>query len=126
MSDELGEKDEVYIQRYPGPGGRQRVSKDGGTEPVWSRDGHELFYRRGRQLFAVTIDTAPPQVVLGELRVVFDGPYELSAAEVGRPNYDVFPDGSFVMVRSEDKPPDRHVHVVLDWTEELKRLVPVK
>jgi hypothetical protein len=29
-------------------------------------------------------------------------------------------------VRSEDKPPDRHVHVVLDWTEELKRLVPVK
>src|SRR5205814_4655738 len=43
VSDESG-RSEVYVQAYPGPGPRYQLSRDGGTAPAWSRDGHELFY----------------------------------------------------------------------------------
>ena len=38
---------EVWVRPYQGPGGRVQVSSGGGTEPVWSRDGHRLFYAAG-------------------------------------------------------------------------------
>ncbi len=37
-------KFEVYVQPFPGPGGKWQVSTSGGTAPVWRRDGKELFY----------------------------------------------------------------------------------
>ena len=43
------ERDRVYVQRYPGPGGREVVSPPGGTEPVWSPTTRELFYRLGKR-----------------------------------------------------------------------------
>jgi Tol biopolymer transport system component len=43
MSDESGAR-EVYVQRFPGLGAKQRISTNGGTEPKWSRDGRTLFY----------------------------------------------------------------------------------
>ncbi|MCH7476162.1 MAG: PD40 domain-containing protein, partial [Gemmatimonadetes bacterium] len=42
---------EVYVQSYPDPTeARQQVSTDGGTEPLWARDGSELFYRNGEKM----------------------------------------------------------------------------
>jgi Tol biopolymer transport system component len=35
---------EVYVRSFPTPGGKWTISKDGGTAPVWSRDGKELFF----------------------------------------------------------------------------------
>jgi eukaryotic-like serine/threonine-protein kinase len=35
---------EVYVQPFPGPGGKWQVSTNGGTAPLWRRDGKELFY----------------------------------------------------------------------------------
>src|SRR6202030_1842180 len=43
-SDESGRR-EIYVQPYPGPGGKRQISTEGGTEPVWNPDGRELFYR---------------------------------------------------------------------------------
>ena len=57
-SDEAG-RQEVFVQPFPGPGGRLQVSIDGGTEPVWSRDGRELFYINGDKMMVVDITTAP-------------------------------------------------------------------
>ena len=58
VSDESG-RDEVYVQPFPGPGAKWLVSTDGGREPVWGRDGRELFYRAGDLMMAVplTFDT---------------------------------------------------------------------
>jgi serine/threonine-protein kinase len=42
MSTESG-RPEIYIQEYPLPGGKWQVSTDGGTEPIWNRNGRELF-----------------------------------------------------------------------------------
>ena len=54
VSDESGRND-VYVQPYPGPGPKWLVSTDGGSDPVWSSDGRELFYRHGDQMMTVAI-----------------------------------------------------------------------
>jgi len=43
--------------RYP-DGAPVRVSEDGGTEPVWSRDGRELYYRKNAAVMVVSVDVA--------------------------------------------------------------------
>ena len=54
VSDESG-RAEVYVRPFPGPGTRSQVSIDGGTAPVWSRDGRELFFAKGDTLFATAV-----------------------------------------------------------------------
>lgn len=54
-SDESGQFD-VYLDSFPKPGARVRVTTAGGTEPRWSADGRELFIRRGAEIHAVALD----------------------------------------------------------------------
>jgi eukaryotic-like serine/threonine-protein kinase len=57
-SNESG-RNEVYVQPFPGPGGKRLISNEGGIEPIWSRSGRELFYRSGDKMMAVDIQTTP-------------------------------------------------------------------
>lgn len=89
---------EVVVQPFPGPGGRVQVSTNGGTEPVWSRDGRRLFYRGGGQFMAAEVRPGP---VFGIVRrdTVFADRFVFAP----RPhaNYDVMPDGRrFVFLES--------------------------
>ncbi|HLN57338.1 MAG TPA: protein kinase, partial [Thermoanaerobaculia bacterium] len=54
VSDESG-RFEVYVRPYSGSGGRVQISTGGGTEPLWSPDGQELFFRNGDEFLAVEI-----------------------------------------------------------------------
>ncbi|MCH8267337.1 MAG: serine/threonine-protein kinase [Acidobacteria bacterium] len=122
VSNESG-KNEVYVQPFPGPGGKRQISTDGGAEPVWARNGRELFYRNGSQMMAVEIATEPT-FSAGLPRLLFEGNFQPSAASLA--NYDVTPDGQrFVMIQegAPDSPPPQ-INVVLNWFEELKRRVP--
>jgi eukaryotic-like serine/threonine-protein kinase len=109
---------EVYVQAFPGPGGKWQISTEGGVEAQWSRDGRELFYRAGDNMMAVTIETkatfraSPP-------RVLFEGRY----ARIGWPqaNYDVAADGRFLMIRGDDQTLPTTIRAVLNWSEELRR-----
>jgi serine/threonine-protein kinase len=95
QSDEA-DRMEVYVRPYPGPGGRVSVSLLGGTEPAWSRDGRELFYRAGDSLMAATVTYAPTLAVTGR-RMLFTGGF-LSNAKSRE--YDPAPDGQhFVMIQ---------------------------
>jgi eukaryotic-like serine/threonine-protein kinase len=108
----------VYIQRFPGPGERIQVSTADGTEPVWSRDGHDLYYEAGDSLFRVSVATAP-SLVVGKPEVVYQGHFWRS--NIAGPNYDVAPDGKrFLMVDSDKEPELTQIHVVLNWTAQLK------
>jgi serine/threonine-protein kinase len=125
VSDETGSK-EVYVQAFPDAGGRKwPVSTGGGSEPLWSRDGRELFYRNGRHemvAVAVTGSAAPP---LGRQQVLFST-REYATGQASRA-YDVTPDGQrFVMLRSARRPgeDDFRLVVVENFFEELERLVP--
>jgi hypothetical protein len=88
LSDESG-RPEVYVQAFPRPGGKWQVSTDGGGEPVWARNGRELFYRNGYRLMVVPVQTGPV-FTPGKAQVLFEWPYE--AMDGIRPNYDVTPD----------------------------------
>ena len=54
MSDESGRL-EIYAQAFPGPGEKYTLSTQGGKEPVWSRDGREIFYRDGDRMMVVPL-----------------------------------------------------------------------
>ena len=118
VSNESG-RHEVYVQPYPATGKRWTVSTDGGTEPLWSPDGLTLYYRQGDRVMAVALETSA-EFRAGKPRQLFEGPFEAHIF----PNYDISPDGDrFVMVRTDSNAPGE-IHVVLNWFEELRRLVP--
>jgi eukaryotic-like serine/threonine-protein kinase len=118
VSDESG-RNEVYLRSFPGPGESHTVSVGGGSDPVWDRRGRELFYRNGDSMMVVTV-TTQPTFIAGRPRLLFTGPF------VRGNNYDVSPDGeSFVMVESgEDSGAATKINVMLNWFDELKRLIP--
>ena len=121
-SEESGQR-EIYVQAYPGPGGRWQISSDGGNEPLWSASGRELFYRIGGRMMGVDINTEG-EFLAGKPRQLFEGSYVRAAVIYARANYDVSPDGQrFLMLKSvQEKPaPLTQIQVVLNWSDELKR-----
>jgi serine/threonine-protein kinase len=122
-SDEFG-RQEIYVRPYPGPGGKWQISTDGGQEPVWNPSGRELFYRSGNTMMAVDVTTTPV-FAAGRPRPLFTGNYVLAPTTF--PNYDVSRDGRrFLMIQPStraDATPAQIV-VVLNWFDELKRVVP--
>lgn len=123
ISDESG-RFEVYVQPFPGPGGKWQISTEGGAEPLWNPNGRELFYRNGDKMMAVDI-SAQPNFSIGKPKVLFEGKYELTPATLT--NYDVSPDGQrFLMLKPSEQTQvaPTQINVVLNWYEELKRRVP--
>ena len=117
-SDESGQS-EVYVRAYPGPGGKWQVSTLGGGEGVWSRDGKELFYRNGNKWMVVPV-TSQPEFKAGTPRLLFEGSY----VNVGGFSYNVSPDGRrFLLFQAAEEAagPVRHLNVVLNWFEDVKR-----
>jgi Tol biopolymer transport system component len=122
VSDESG-RWEIYVQPYPGPGGKWQISTDGGREPVWNRNGRELFYRNGDKMMAVDV-MADPSFSESKPRMLFEGSYQPAAQAI--PAYDVSPDGQrFLMVKPvRQAQVATQINVVLNWFEELKQKVP--
>jgi len=122
VSNESG-RYEVYVQPYPGPGGKYLISTEGGTEPVWNPNGRELFYRSGDKMMAVDIATQRG-FTAGNARLLFAGQYMTTVGTI--PNYDVSPDGRrFLMLKPNEQAQfATQINVVLNWFEELKRRVP--
>jgi serine/threonine-protein kinase len=58
QSDESG-KFEVFVRTFESPDEKWQISNDGGRQPVWARNGREIFYRNGDKMMAVPIDTEP-------------------------------------------------------------------
>jgi len=123
LSDESG-RPEIYVQPYPGPGGKWQISTEGGTEPVWNPNGRELFYRSRDKMMAVEI-TTQSEFSAGKPQVLFEGRYQASPLTAS--NYDVTSDGQrFLMLKAiqQTQGAPTQIDVVLNWFEELKRRVP--
>ena len=123
-SNESG-RSEVLVQAFPEPRGRTPISTSGGIEPVWSRDGRELFYLDGDAMMVVEIRTSPT-FTAGAPRKLYEGRYVLSPNTVA--SYDVSADGQrFLRVQpvNPDPPTDR-IQVTLNWFEELFDMLPAK
>jgi serine/threonine-protein kinase len=121
VSNESGQF-QVSVRPFPGPDRKWQVSTDGGTHPRWNSNGKEIFYRNESKMMVVNV--APgSELTFSEPRVLFDQRYAFGTAQT-IPNYDVSTDGlNFVMVKDDAEA--GRLNVMLNWFEELKRLVPV-
>jgi len=116
-SDESG-LDEIYVRPFPNTAqGKQQVSQNGGTEPLWSRSGRELFYRSPTgDMVAVAVATEPTFAVTRHT-VLFSG--SDYAVDPSHREYDVSPDDRrFLMLR---EPSGQRAKLVLvdNWFQEL-------
>ena len=117
--DESGQY-EIYVRPASGEGGKWQISSEGGEEPLWSKNGSELFYRNGPKWMAVDV-TTDQQFKAGSPHMLFEGPY----LNVPGVSYDVSADGRFLMLEENFKqPPTLQLQAIFNWGEEVKRRVP--
>ena len=113
---------EVYVRPFGRSGGATTVSTDGGHDPLWSRDGRELFYINGKGLMAVTIRT-DPTLTLSIPHKLFDG--KIIGNTIAGRDYDITPDGKrFIMAVPGGADRPMQINLVFNWLEELKHLAP--
>lgn len=118
---EPGRDEQIYVQPYPGPGGRMVVSPGGGVEPVWSPTGGEIFFRSADGTRMMSVDVRPGSTLtVGQPRVLFAGRFGLSDGSYWS-SYDVSPDGQKFLMLETDETSTPRVNVVLDWADVLKR-----
>lgn len=128
VSNESGAS-EVYVQAFPGPGGKHRISPNFGVSPLWARNGRELFYTtkqaNGPNAVMMAVDITPGDTFrAGAPHVLFEGNWVISSP---MRSYDISPDGKyFIMARLEPLPDQRvtRLNVVLNWFDELKARAP--
>ena len=117
VSDESG-RDEVYVSRLDRPGQRWPVSRAGGVEPRWARNG-ELFFRNLDSMLVTRVTPAEPAPGVATPTLVFTGDYVAQGFE---PRWDVSPDGQrFAMVRLPEGRSALKLSVIVGWLEALAR-----
>jgi serine/threonine-protein kinase len=120
-SQETGQM-EVYVQPFPGPGGKERVSTEGGDSVRWAHNGRELYYRvvMGEGAVVGVDFQTSPQLHLGLPKVLATGVFGTT--------FDAAPDGKRFLVEllGSTDPGGRRMVGIDNWFEELKRRVPVK
>jgi hypothetical protein len=100
------------------------ISDEGGTEPLWARNGKQLFYRRPRQVWAVDVQSGSGFAV-SKPRLLFEKIGYGTNAPVR--SWDISLDGQrFLMVKLEERKPQPITEMIFiqNWFEELKSLFP--
>jgi eukaryotic-like serine/threonine-protein kinase len=124
-SDESG-RSEVYIQPFPAPsngGSKTPISRDGGSQPRWRRDGKELFYSSpDGKLMAV--DVSEERIFNASVPKTL---FQVPVAHIGHNegglqvlDWDVVPDGKRFLIDTATTSSEP-ITVVLNWTAELKK-----
>ena len=126
-SDESGDRVEIFVRPLRDVAARrEKVSIDGGRYPRWSRTGTgELFYVDPDGAMMAASITLSPSLVLGGVTKLFD--LQKPTRGISGWRYDVSPlDGRFLVIRPVAAAANRvvHISVVLNWFDELRRLLP--
>jgi Tol biopolymer transport system component len=113
---------EVYVQPFPQGGSKTLVSRNGGTWPVWRPDGKELFYIASDFKMMATSVSFTNGFQPGTPQPLFEVPLGLGRG-IGSPSqYDVTSDGqSFLVAARSGNFQVSPIHIILNWTELLKR-----
>jgi hypothetical protein len=125
QSEETG-RTEIYIRAITAEntlGPKVLISTDGGREPMWAATGpgeplELLYFHPDRKLMTVSV-VATPALKISEPRELFD------LAEFRVESIEPMPDGRFMIAQAEEEADEAaRTNVVLNWFEELNRLVP--
>ena len=115
-SNESG-REEVYVQSFPGPGGKWQISTAGGGAPRWSGDGRQLFYYASDERLMVADVRLAPSFESGTPTALF----KVSMTESPDRQYDVSPDGNRFLVNVLSGPTDSPpLTVVLNWSAAIE------
>jgi eukaryotic-like serine/threonine-protein kinase len=125
-------KGDIYVRPFPDVNkGKWQVSTNGGSCPLWSPDGRELFYLSDdNSVMTVPVETRPA-LSFGTPKMLFKSTYLGLTWSEGTP-WDISPDGKrFLMIKPPETvqsagAPRPKIVVVLNWLDELKQRVPVK
>ena len=110
---------EIWVQSYPDPAAPIRVSSNSGRDPVWAKNGRELYYLEGSKVMAVAVETGSvfdfkPPTLLFESQYIHP--------VWGTMSYDVAPDGRFLMLKPTATSADSSwITVILNWTAALTK-----
>ena len=116
LSNESG-RNEVYVQSFPGPGGKWQISNVGGQEPRWRSDGRELYYRAPDQKIMAAEIHPGDAFTAGIPRALFQGRFDMSIA---RNRFLATADGKrFLTVAPLGREAMTPTTVVLNWFAEL-------
>ncbi len=116
----VSSRKEIFVAPFSGAGERRMVSADGGVEPLWSRDGRELFFQSGSRLMSVTV--TPGATFSATLpRVEHEGLFLRSITS--NTSFGIVPDGKrFLRIQPVDQQPTiLRIDLVLDWFSEVAR-----
>jgi serine/threonine-protein kinase len=121
-SNESG-RNEIYVVPFRKGSGKWQISTRGGTNPVWARNGKQLFYRESTSsIMGVDVVTQPvfsastPRVIV---------PAAVTAPLYnGLDSYDVSPDGQRFLVHQQNSEAGQslQINIILNWSQELQRL----
>ncbi len=124
---------EIWVRPFPARGGRYQVSKEGGEQPIWSRDGRQLFYRERSEPLqslnqAWVVDVRTEGVFsASKPRLLFERRGFVRSTPIR--GWDLWPDGrGFIMATSDNRKaqPVTELILIQNWFEELKRLAPTR
>ncbi|MBN2564303.1 MAG: serine/threonine-protein kinase [Candidatus Eisenbacteria bacterium] len=112
VSDESGQW-EIYVRPFPRGDGKWLVSSDGGSQPLWSRDGKELFYLQEDGALVVVPVSLDPTFSPGPASELF--------RVQGVTDYDVSSDGQrFIVAEPVGEAPPPAIRVVQNWYSEFR------
>lgn len=118
VSDETGQG-EVYVQKFPGPGGKWSVSSGAGDQPRWRPDGKELFFvGPGRSLMAVDVTVGAAGFEAGIPKKLFSTSFPEASVTGARNNY-LVADGGRRFLISLSLKESSNIQVVVNWTAGL-------
>ncbi len=119
ISDEVG-SNQIFVRPFPdaASGTQWQISSEGGTEPLWSHSGRELFYKSGGFMMAAQIQTSPNFAVRARHQLFPVGDYFNNA---WHPRYVVLPDDQrFVLITLQDGAGVTSTVVTLNWTQGIQ------
>jgi len=108
---------EIYVAAIPGPSLEEQVTVDGGRGPVWSKDSSELFFRNDQGLWSVRVPSTHSHS-FGDPDFLFGGDFVRNPGNLA--NYDVAPDGRFLMMLPDSVPND--FRIIRGWDAELAQI----
>jgi dipeptidyl aminopeptidase/acylaminoacyl peptidase len=110
---------ELWVRRYPTLDTAVRVSPNGGAEPVWAKNGRELFYLEGDKLMRVRVGADT------RARFAYEPPVMLAEKSFMRapqpPSFDVAADGRLLMLGRVPAGPSAPIEVIVNWRNRLVR-----
>ena len=116
---------QVYVQSFPISGFKRQVSTSaaGGFEPLWRRDGKELFYLAGNNtLMAVDVTSTSSAIDVGPPKPLFPTRIRLLEIQVGARHYGVSSDGQrFLVANATEEARSTPITVVLNWMSALAK-----